>query len=174
MHLQFSCSFAPPAMCMLVTCLPPASQLALKSLQSRRAIPNCESQAATWYSTSKTIRHYCFAGWLPAPWLSTPPSHAIYWTVCADKVISGLSAAKESRLTGPAVDFKIDFDVGKLQLLAAALDKVDDAVKALPTPSGVSCEAAHRLCRVRPSTLRGNIVPLIVHVPSVVLALVLA
>ncbi len=34
-------------------------------------------------------------------------------------------------------DLKLQFDVAKLQALAKALDAVDAAVKALPTPSAV-------------------------------------
>lgn len=55
----------------------------------------------------------------------------------ADKIIAGLSAAKDSKLTGPVVDLKLQLDVAKLQALGNALDKVDAAIKALPTPSAV-------------------------------------
>jgi len=40
-------------------------------------------------------------------------------------------------LTGPAVDLKLRLDVAKLKALQAALDKVEEAIKALPTPSQV-------------------------------------
>ena len=55
----------------------------------------------------------------------------------ADKIIAGLSAAKDSKLTGPVVDLKLQLDVAKLQALGNALDKVDAAIRALPTPSAV-------------------------------------
>jgi len=61
-----------------------------------------------------------------------PPSSA-----CTDKIIAALSAAEGSKLTGPAVDLKLRLDVAKLKALQAALDKVDEAIKALPTPSQV-------------------------------------
>ena len=71
----------------------------------------------------------------------------LHLTPHTDKIIAGLSAAKDSKLTGPVVDLKLQLDVAKLQALGQALDKVDAAIKALPTPSAVRDGGTWGLCR---------------------------
>lgn len=58
----------------------------------------------------------------------------------ADKIIAGLEAAQNSKLTGPAVDFKLQIDAVKLKALGTALDVLVAAIKATPTPSQVSSQ----------------------------------
>jgi hypothetical protein len=45
---------------------------------------------------------------------------------------------EDSKFTGPVADISLNLSITKLEALAAALDKVDAAIKLLPTPSRVS------------------------------------
>jgi hypothetical protein len=47
---------------------------------------------------------------------------------------------EDSKFTGPVADLGLNLSIAKINALAAALDKVDEAIKLLPTPSRVSSQ----------------------------------